>query len=91
MAVLVAALEELSHGWAYRVVDTRAFGLPQRRRRVFLLAALYSDPRDLLLAQTPPPGDRCCAGHDCFRCFEADGQAGAATAAAAVYAMDLSC
>eukprot|EP00850_Spirogloea_muscicola_P005148 SM000023S07604 [mRNA] locus=s23:431536:436657:+ [translate_table: standard] len=102
VALLVAGLEELGYSWAYRVVDTRAFGLPQRRRRVFLLAALYGDPRDLLLAQTPPLGNRCwvlvaapsgLGGHDCFRCFQADGQAGAATAAAAatVYALDLSC
>eukprot|EP00850_Spirogloea_muscicola_P016758 SM000138S00065 [mRNA] locus=s138:327754:330919:+ [translate_table: standard] len=90
VALLVAALEELGYSWAYRVLDTRAFGLPQRRRRVFLLAALYGDPRDLLLAQTPPPENS--GGHDCFRCFQEDGQAGAAAAAAAaVYAMDLSC
>ena len=27
------------------------FGVPNRRRRVFLLASLYSDPRDVLLTQ----------------------------------------
>ena len=27
-------LEELDLSWAYRVVDARAFGIPQRRRRV---------------------------------------------------------
>src|SRR5262249_12660226 len=36
--------------WAYRVVDTRAFGFPQRRQRVLLLASRKRDPRQVLLA-----------------------------------------
>ena len=39
---IVSALEELGYHWAYRVVDARAFGLPQRRRRVYLVASLES-------------------------------------------------
>lgn len=35
--------------WAYRVVDSRAFGLPQRRQRVLLLASRTEDPRPVLL------------------------------------------
>lgn len=50
LEVIVAALERLGYRWAYRVVDTRAFGLPQRRERVFLLASLEGDPRTILLA-----------------------------------------
>ncbi len=50
LEVIVAALESLGYRWAYRVVDTRAFGLPQRRERVFLLAALDEDPRAVLFA-----------------------------------------
>jgi DNA (cytosine-5)-methyltransferase 1 len=37
-------LEELGYSWAYRTIDTRAFGLPQRRERVFLLASLDHEP-----------------------------------------------
>ncbi len=49
-------LEDLGFRWAYRVVDTRAFGLPQRRRRVFILASRTDDPRDVLFAdQVPAP------------------------------------
>jgi DNA (cytosine-5)-methyltransferase 1 len=48
--VIVQALEELGYRWAYRVVDARAFGLPQRRRRVFLVASLQEDPRRVLFA-----------------------------------------
>jgi DNA (cytosine-5)-methyltransferase 1 len=50
LEVIVRALEELGYRWAYRVVDARAFGLPQRRRRVFLVASLHEDPRRVLFA-----------------------------------------
>jgi DNA (cytosine-5)-methyltransferase 1 len=49
LEVIVRELEALGYRWAYRVVDTRAFGLPQRRQRVFLLASLEDDPRNVLL------------------------------------------
>ncbi len=47
---IVNNLEALDYKWAYRVLDTNAFGLPQRRRRVFVLASLDHDPRDVLLS-----------------------------------------
>jgi DNA (cytosine-5)-methyltransferase 1 len=50
MNVITTTLESLGYSWAYRVVDTRAFGLPQRRRRVYLVAALRGDPRTILFA-----------------------------------------
>jgi DNA (cytosine-5)-methyltransferase 1 len=50
LEVIVSALEELGYRWAYRVVDARAFGVPQRRRRVFLVASLNDDPRSVLFA-----------------------------------------
>lgn len=50
LEVIVSSLEELGYWWAYRVVDTRAFGLPHRRRRVFLVACLAEDPRTILFA-----------------------------------------
>jgi DNA (cytosine-5)-methyltransferase 1 len=46
---IIGQLEELGYRWAYRVVDSRAFGLPQRRERVFILGALDGDPRKCLL------------------------------------------
>jgi DNA (cytosine-5)-methyltransferase 1 len=48
MRSIIAALEELGFTWAYRVVDTRAFGLPQRRQRVLFLASKREDPRAVL-------------------------------------------
>ncbi len=44
-------LEQLGWKWAYRTLDSRAFGLPQRRRRIFLVASRTSDPRPVLLGQ----------------------------------------
>ncbi len=53
--VIIAALEDLGYRWAYRVVDSRAFGLPQRRERVFLLASLDVDPACVLFADEVGP------------------------------------
>jgi DNA (cytosine-5)-methyltransferase 1 len=55
MDVLVRNLEELKYKWAYRVVDSRSFGLPQRRERVFLVATREGDPRDVLLSDDAGP------------------------------------
>lgn len=41
---ITSHLERLGYSWAYRTVDTRSFGLPQRRERVFLLASLDESP-----------------------------------------------
>lgn len=48
MRFLTRSLERLGFSWAYRVVDTRSFGLPQRRQRVIVLASRTRDPRDVL-------------------------------------------
>jgi DNA (cytosine-5)-methyltransferase 1 len=48
MRYLVDQLESLGFTWAYRVVDARAFGIPQRRQRVLLLASRTDDPRPVL-------------------------------------------
>jgi DNA (cytosine-5)-methyltransferase 1 len=49
MRYLVDELEALGFTWAYRVVDARAFGIPQRRKRVLILASRSEDPRCPLL------------------------------------------
>jgi DNA (cytosine-5)-methyltransferase 1 len=50
LGVIIDELEALGYKWAYRVVDSQSFGTPQRRHRVYLLASLEGDPRDVLLA-----------------------------------------
>ncbi len=56
MRYLVDELEALGFTWAYRIVNTRAFGIPQRRQRVLLLASRSQDPRPVLFG--------CDAGED---------------------------
>lgn len=59
MRYLVTNLGRMGFRWAYRVVDTRAFGLPQRRQRVLLLASREHDPRTVLLSDdTGEQGER---------------------------------
>jgi DNA (cytosine-5)-methyltransferase 1 len=57
LEVIVAALEHLGYRWAYRVVDARSFGLPQRRRRVLIVASQHDDPRRVLFADEAGPPD----------------------------------
>lgn len=65
LEAVIEAFERLGYNWAYRVIDSRAFGLPQRRERVYILAALKDDPRTVLFAGNetakpilPPPSQR---------------------------------
>lgn len=39
MRALLMSIEELGYSWAYRLVDSRGFGLPQRRQRVIILGS----------------------------------------------------
>jgi len=55
MSMLVSRTEQLGYQWAYRVIDARAFGLPQRRRRVIFLATRTGDPRNVLLGDSVEP------------------------------------
>ena len=48
-ANFLAGLEKCGYGWAYRVLDAQYFGVPQRRRRVFVVG--YSDNRADLAAK----------------------------------------
>lgn len=55
MRYLTRSLESLGFDWAYRVVNARAFGLPQRRERVILVASRTEDPREVLFADEAGP------------------------------------
>jgi len=47
-------LEAMGYRWAWRVVDTFSFGLPQRRERVILVASKAENPADVLFADDAP-------------------------------------
>ena len=63
---LTEGLAELGYRWAYRVVDARAFGRPQRRRRVLMLASATHDPRGpLLMEDAGEPEPAAIGGRPC--------------------------
>jgi DNA-cytosine methyltransferase len=43
LRLLLEAISQLGYGWAFRVLNSAGFGVPQRRRRVFIVASL-GDP-----------------------------------------------
>jgi DNA (cytosine-5)-methyltransferase 1 len=45
---VTSELAARGYRWAYRVVDTREFGLPHRRRRIFIVGMLEGDPGSVL-------------------------------------------
>jgi DNA (cytosine-5)-methyltransferase 1 len=51
MAAITGELERMGFRWAYRLLDSRFTGVPQRRQRVFLLASRVHDPRPVLFAE----------------------------------------
>lgn len=60
LSYLMFEAERLGYAWAYRILDSRAFGLPQRRRRFYFLASRVDDPREVLLSDAGdlPPEPR---------------------------------
>lgn len=58
MSHVVERLEKLGYSWAYRIVDAQAFGLPQRRERVVIVASTVVDPKLVLLRGDASKPDR---------------------------------
>ncbi|MCO7218472.1 DNA cytosine methyltransferase [Klenkia sp. PcliD-1-E] len=54
---ITASLEAAGYAWAYRTIDSRSFGLPQRRKRVYLLASAVHDPAAILFRDDLPSED----------------------------------
>jgi DNA (cytosine-5)-methyltransferase 1 len=55
MRFLTRSLEDLGYRWAYRIVDAMAFGLPQRRQRVILIASRTENPCEVLFGSDVDP------------------------------------
>lgn len=48
MKEIATTLESAGFSWAYRTLDARSFGIPQRRPRVILFASRSRDPRPVM-------------------------------------------
>lgn len=76
MAYVVREMESLGYRWAYRVVDTRFTGLPQRRRRVILLASTTEDPRAVLFGEDAGPRNDADLKDNAFGFYWTEGRGG---------------
>jgi len=76
MAYLVREIEALGYRWAYRVVDSRFTGVPQRRRRVILLASATEDPRRVLFADDAGERPEIDLKDDAFGFYWTEGRGG---------------
>ena len=76
MAYLVGQLGELGYRWAYRVVDSRFTGVPQRRRRVLMLASRTEDPRAVLFSEDTEGLDEGRLRDDAFGFYWTEGRTG---------------
>lgn len=45
LGIILGSLAELGYGVAYRILDAQHFGVPQRRRRIFIVGCLGDDGR----------------------------------------------
>lgn len=57
MRHVTSSFEELGYRWAYRVIDSRAFGLPQRRQRLYFFASRVWDPAEVLFHGAEPDAE----------------------------------
>ncbi|NJO36913.1 MAG: DNA cytosine methyltransferase [Rhizobiales bacterium] len=77
---LATEFERLGYGWAYRIVNSLAFGLPQRRERVIFLAVHSKEqasPADVLFAdETTPPEMRTALGERAHGFYWTEGTRG---------------
>jgi len=76
MRFLVSEFERLGYRWAYRLVDSRFTGVPQRRQRVLFLATLDGDPREVLFADDAGEPDESYFRADAFGFYWTEGLRG---------------
>lgn len=50
---ITSELSAMGYSWAYRTIDSASF-VPQKRCRVFVLASLHHDPKDVILSDDEP-------------------------------------
>lgn len=76
MAYLVGELDALGYRWAYRVVDSRCVGVPQRRRRVLMVASRTEDPTAVLFSDDTRAADEGPGSGQAFGFYWTEGKGG---------------
>lgn len=76
MAYLVERLEDLGYRWAYRLVDSRFSGVPQRRQRVLMVASRKHDPCTVLFADEAGEPEESTFRDDAFGFYWTEGLRG---------------
>lgn len=76
MRFLVDELESLGYRWAYRLVDSRFTGVPQRRQRVVLVASKVVDPAAVLFADEAGEPAASCRRENAFGFYWTEGLRG---------------
>jgi len=76
MQAICLELEKMGFRWAYRLVDSRFTGVPQRRQRVYLLASRSSDPCPILFADEAGEPDCSWFNDDAFGFYWTEGRRG---------------
>ena len=76
MASITQELSRMGFRWAYRLVDSRFTGVPQRRQRVILLASRTEDPRAVLFVDDAGERDEAELREDAFGFFWTEGLRG---------------
>lgn len=79
MKEITSALEEAGFRWAYRTIDARSFGVPQRRPRVILYASRERDPRSVMfrdLAAEPRNESKPVVGTNAIGFYSTEGNTG---------------
>ncbi len=69
-------LERLGYKWAYRILDSRQFGVPQRRRRVFILGSRNLSPQSILFRGAENAGSTGVSPPELFGFYWTEGNTG---------------
>lgn len=77
MEHVVGGLEDLGFNWAYRLLNTSNFGIPQRRRRVYFVASRKHDAVSALFDEHEPnradPERKCLSGSASYGFYWTEG------------------
>jgi DNA (cytosine-5)-methyltransferase 1 len=79
MKEIVGTLERAGFRWAYRTIDARSFGIPQRRPRVILFASSECDPRSVMFrnfAAEPQNESKPVVGKNAIGFYSTEGNTG---------------